>query len=155
MQHTNTSSTSSGSTTSLFYRDLGARWLTTRSKKPPPKKDIRRSNKNRMTLSNSPIYGWWRPAWNLSFEGRVRNVALRVGLRSPPPRLGAGGGGWHRRRPWGPAALTEVLRVVRGSHSQGASRFTLVLWVLYRVVVRLLSGYCKVLYDCCMGVVWF
>ena len=24
---------------------------------------------------NSPIYGWWRPAWNLSFEGRVRNVA--------------------------------------------------------------------------------
>ena len=35
----------------------------------------RRSNKNRLTLSNSPIYGWWRPAWNLSFEGRVRNVA--------------------------------------------------------------------------------
>ena len=33
MQHTNTSSTSGGSTTSLFYRDLGARWLTTRSKK--------------------------------------------------------------------------------------------------------------------------
>ena len=27
-------------------------------------------------LSNSPIYGWWRPAWNLSFEGRVRNVAV-------------------------------------------------------------------------------
>ena len=26
MQHTNTSSMSSGSTTSLFYRDLGARW---------------------------------------------------------------------------------------------------------------------------------
>ena len=72
MQHTNTSSTSGGSTTSLFYRDLGARWLTTRSKK-----GIRRSNKNRWTLSNSPIYGWWRPAWNLSFEGRVRNVALR------------------------------------------------------------------------------
>ena len=31
MQHTNTSSMSSGSTTSLFYRDLGARQLTTRS----------------------------------------------------------------------------------------------------------------------------
>ena len=71
MQHTNTSSMSGGSTTSLFYRDLGARWLTTRSKK-----GIRRSNKNRLPLSNSPIYGWWRPAWNLSFEGRVRNVAL-------------------------------------------------------------------------------
>jgi hypothetical protein len=26
VQHTNTSSMSSGSTTSLFYRDLGARW---------------------------------------------------------------------------------------------------------------------------------
>ena len=71
MQQTNTSSTSGGSTTSLFYRDLGARWLTTRSKN-----GIRRSNKNRWTLSNSPIYGWWRPAWNLSFEGRVRNVAV-------------------------------------------------------------------------------
>ena len=67
--------------TSLFYRDLGARWLTTRSKK-----DIRRSNKNRLTLSNSPIYGWWRPAWNLSFEGRVRNVAeagLTIGVDGP------------------------------------------------------------------------
>ena len=31
MQHTNTSSMSSGSTTCLFYRDLGARQLTTRS----------------------------------------------------------------------------------------------------------------------------
>ena len=70
MQHTNTSSTSGGSTTSLFYRDLGARWLTTRSKK-----GIRRSNKNRPTLSKAPIYGWWRPAWNLSFEERVGNVA--------------------------------------------------------------------------------
>ena len=28
VQHTNTSSTSGGSTTSLFCRDLGARWLT-------------------------------------------------------------------------------------------------------------------------------
>ena len=71
MQHTNTSSMSGGSTTSLLYRDLGARWLTTRSKK-----GIRQSNKNRLTLSNSPISGWWRPAWNLSFEGRVRNVAV-------------------------------------------------------------------------------
>ena len=70
MQHTNTSSTSGGSTTSLFYRDLGARWLTTRSKK-----GIRRSNKNRLTLSKTPIFGWWRPAWNLSFEARVGNVA--------------------------------------------------------------------------------
>jgi hypothetical protein len=70
VQHTNTSSMSGGSTTSLFYRDLGARWLTTRSKK-----GIRRSNKNRPTLSKAPIYGWWRPAWNLSFEGRVGNVA--------------------------------------------------------------------------------
>ena len=31
MQHTNTSSMSGDSTTSLFCRDLGARWLTTRS----------------------------------------------------------------------------------------------------------------------------
>jgi hypothetical protein len=31
VQHTNTSSMSSGSTTSLFYRDLSARQLTTRS----------------------------------------------------------------------------------------------------------------------------
>ena len=70
MQHTNTSSTSGGSTTSLFYRDLGARWLTTRSKK-----GIRRSNKNRLTLSKTPIFGWWRPAWNLSFEARVGILA--------------------------------------------------------------------------------
>ena len=83
MQHTNTSSMSGGSTTSLFYRDLGARWLTTRSKN-----GIRRSNKNRWTLSNSPIYGWWRPAWNLSFEGRVRNVAPR---RARWPLRAAGG----------------------------------------------------------------
>ena len=60
----------SASTTSLFYRDLGARWLTTRSKM-----GIRRSNKNRLTFSKTPIYGWWRPAWILSFEGRVGNVA--------------------------------------------------------------------------------
>ena len=70
MQHTNTSSMSGGSTTSLFYRDLGARWLTTRSKK-----GIRRSNKNRLTLSKTPIFGWWRPAWNLSFEARVGILA--------------------------------------------------------------------------------
>ena len=81
MQHTNTSSMSGGSTTSLFYRDLGARWLTTRSKN-----GIRRSNKNRWTLSNSPIYGWWRPAWNLSFEGRVRNVAL-IGSDASPANM--------------------------------------------------------------------
>ena len=31
---------------------------------------------NRPTLSKAPIYGWWRPAWNLSFEGRVGNVAV-------------------------------------------------------------------------------
>ena len=31
MHHTNTSSMGSDSTTSLFFRDLGARWLTTRS----------------------------------------------------------------------------------------------------------------------------
>ena len=74
MQHTNTSSTSGGSTTSLFYRDLGARWLTTRSKK-----GIRRSNKNRLTLSKTPIFGWWRPAWNLSFEARVGILALVTG----------------------------------------------------------------------------
>ena len=30
MQHTNTSSMSGDSTTSLFCRDLGTRWLTTR-----------------------------------------------------------------------------------------------------------------------------
>ena len=72
MQHTNTSSMSGGSTTSLFYRDLGARWLTMRSKK-----GIRRSNKNRLTLSKTPIFGWWRPAWILSFEGWVGNVANR------------------------------------------------------------------------------
>ena len=39
---------------------------------------IRRSNKNRLTLSKTPIYGWWRPAWILSFEGRVGNVATKV-----------------------------------------------------------------------------
>ena len=68
----------------FIERDLGARWLTTRSKK-----GIRRSNKNRLTLSNSPIYGWWRPAWNLSFEGRVRNVACddRLRLRQSRQRL--------------------------------------------------------------------
>ena len=31
VHHTNTSSMGSDSTTSLFFRDLGARWLTTRS----------------------------------------------------------------------------------------------------------------------------
>ena len=82
MQHTNTSSTSGGSTTSLFYRDLGARWLTTRSKK-----GIRRSNKNRLTLSKTPIFGWWRPAWNLSFEARVGILATQ-----PPPLMGHGSG---------------------------------------------------------------
>ena len=39
------------------------------------KKGIRRSNKNRLTLSKTPIFGWWRPAWNLSFEARVGILA--------------------------------------------------------------------------------
>ena len=45
----------------------------------------------------------------------------------------------------GVLALTEVLTMSLrdGSHSQGP-RFTLVLWVLYRVFVRLLSGYCMI-----------
>jgi hypothetical protein len=30
-----------------------------------------------LKTSKAPIYGWWRPAWNLSFEGRVGNVAPR------------------------------------------------------------------------------
>ena len=42
-----------GGSTSLFYRDLGARWLTTRSKYDS-KMGIRRSNKNRLTLSKTP-----------------------------------------------------------------------------------------------------
>ena len=33
------------------------------------------------TLKNTHRYGWWRPAWNLSFEGwiegRVGNVAVQ------------------------------------------------------------------------------
>ena len=36
---------------------------------------IRRSIKNRLTLSKTPIFGWWRPAWNLSFEARVGILA--------------------------------------------------------------------------------
>ena len=110
MQHTNTSSTCGGSTTSLFYRDLGARWLTTRSTN-----GIRRSNKNRWTLSNSPIYGWWRPAWNLSFEGRVRNVASTrlTGPKRPRRTLTAGarpsqGPASERRRPHAASARARV-----------------------------------------------
>ena len=101
MQHTNTSSTSGGSTTSLFYRDLGARWLTTRSTK-----GIRRSNKNRLTLSNSPIYGWWRPAWNLSFEARVGIVAGEARARG---RARAGG----LERTVGQLHLPSVAKIAR------------------------------------------
>ena len=97
--------------TSLFYRDLGARWLTTRSKK-----DIRRSNKNRLTLSNSPIYGWWRPAWNLSFEGRVRNVATAF----PPLCLsGQIGRGAHRGNPPTPLSIVFLFRCL---HRHSGSR---------------------------------
>ena len=28
-----------------------------------------------LTLSKTPIFGWWRPAWNLSFEARVGILA--------------------------------------------------------------------------------
>ena len=38
-----------------------------------------------------PIYGWWRPTWNLSFEGRVGIVANKVKVRN---RMG---GGWSDR----------------------------------------------------------
>ena len=34
--------------------------------------------KNRLTLSKTPIFGWWRPAWNLSFEARVGILAPAV-----------------------------------------------------------------------------
>ena len=85
-EHTNTSSTSGGSTDeSILSRSGRARWLTTRSKKGIMK-GIRRSNKNRLTLSKTPILGWWRPAWILSCEGRVGNVAGATRLFS----LGAG-----------------------------------------------------------------
>ena len=83
MQHTNTSSTyyeRRHARPRVFFiemRDLGARWLTTRSEK-----GIRRSNKNRLTLSKTPIFGWWRPAWILSFrfEGWRMGRAKRVGM---------------------------------------------------------------------------
>ena len=78
MQHTNTSSMSGGSTTSLFYRDLGARWLTTRSKL-----GIRRSNKNRFTLTNSPIYGWWRAPPEIFRLRDGSGVECSVNARAP------------------------------------------------------------------------
>ena len=85
MQHTNTSSMSGDSTTSLFCRDLGARWLTTRSEGysngwakglPGPNLDNLGSSRG------------------LSFQGRVGNVAVCVpgsGPRVLGPRVrGAG-----------------------------------------------------------------
>ena len=68
MQHTNTSSTSGGSTTSLFVSRSGRAMA-------PHDKEQRQSNKNRLTLSKTPIFGWWRPAWILSYEGWDGNVA--------------------------------------------------------------------------------
>ena len=36
-------------------------------KEQEAKKGIRRSNKNRLTLSKTPIYGWWVVAPRLEF----------------------------------------------------------------------------------------
>ena len=53
-----TSFMSGGSTTSLFYRDLGARWLTTRSKKGIRHTAVKQKPANALKLSiNSPFFG--------------------------------------------------------------------------------------------------
>ena len=90
MQHTNTSSTSGGSTTSLFVSRSGRAMA-------PHDKEQRQSNKNRLTLSKTPILGLWRPAWILSYEEWDGNVAafgprarldVHAVSREPPSRPG-------------------------------------------------------------------
>ena len=127
-EHTNTSSTSGGSTDeSILSRSGRARWLTTRSKKGIMK-GIRRSNKNRLTLSKTPIYGWWRPAWILSFEGRASgkgNVARRAGRdkRDSPSRVGAVA---CRVRSWG--VMTVRVLATKDKCSCSCGTVTLRLW---------------------------
>ena len=61
MQHTNTSSMSSGSTTSLFYRDLGARWQHDDSRWRPKSEFERKASDTGFTRSAPlPICG---PDW--------------------------------------------------------------------------------------------
>ena len=63
------------------------------------KMGIRRSNKNRLTFSKTPIYGWWRPAWILSIIGggtvtpRIHSQLTYLGVRArfKPPLRRAGG----------------------------------------------------------------
>ena len=80
MQHTNTSSMSGDSTTSLFCRDLGTRWLTTRREG--------HSNGWAKGLGKMPRskYGYLGSSRSLSFQGGVGNVAPRSGrlARSRP-----------------------------------------------------------------------
>ena len=89
---------------------------------------IRRSNKNRLTFSKTPIYGWWRPAWILSFEGRASgkgNVARRAGRdkRDSPSRVGAVA---CRVRSWG--VMTVRVLATKDKCSCSCGTVTLRLW---------------------------
>jgi hypothetical protein len=54
VQHTNTSSMSSGSTTSLFYRDLGARWQHDDSRWRPKSVVRKKSERHCFSASRAP-----------------------------------------------------------------------------------------------------
>ena len=69
VKHTNTSSMNGGSTTSLFYRDLGARWLARGGRR------AKALGKN-PSSGEEPLFSWCP---DLLFEERFGNVARLPG----------------------------------------------------------------------------
>ena len=75
MHHTNTSSMGSDSTTSLFFRDLGARWLTGRA----PFESVSRVFEPAIFPTRSQI-------WDVALAGHTHTRTDRQIKRLPRPK---------------------------------------------------------------------
>jgi len=79
VQHTNTSSMSSGSTTSLFYRDLGARWQHDDSRwRPKDEKNVRKRVGGFARCAPLPICPFWKPVGMQWFSGAIAHATSRA-----------------------------------------------------------------------------